>query len=300
MEEEEKEKKMEGKNEMRRNEEGRKVDDEKEEENKQEEKNKQSRYFANFNGTTNFNEESNSNNNSSLITPWKNSYSYVNSFITRLLPTKQEIEISTYPTKTSLIRNSPTKTSTETSLLPKTPTLLYSTKFKTSPTKTSLKTCILAKTSIKTSPIKEENKQGGISKTINRQTATNVCLLVDPQTNFSGKLENDERNKKNNLSFRHGLSSRTNGRNVENVKKQQKQRQEQQMKRSIATTDCSPNLEKRRIVGLGKSWASFNNSPKRGDVLVFASKKDILTELRRQRMEAKLNATSVYLPYLGS
>uniref|UniRef100_A0A915M019 Uncharacterized protein n=1 Tax=Meloidogyne javanica TaxID=6303 RepID=A0A915M019_MELJA len=68
------------------------------------------------------------------------------------------------------------------------------------------------------------------------------------------------------------------------------------MKRSVATTECSPTLvEKRKLVG--KSWASFNNS-RRGNVLVFASKKDILNELRRQRLEAKMNATSVYLPKL--
>ncbi|CAK5113282.1 unnamed protein product [Meloidogyne enterolobii] len=306
MEEEEK-KEMEGKNEMKRREEEGWKWNEKE----------QTKFFVKSNGVANFNEEyttsnsSNStvNNNSSLINniPWKCSYSYLNSFITRLLPTKQEIETktttTTYPTKTFLT-HSPTKTSTKTSLLTNnTPqTLIYSTKFKTSPTtstktspktfptKTSLKTCILAKTTtIKTSPIKEENKQ----QSQQQQTSTNVCLLVNSQ-----QTENEERNKKNNLSFRNGLSFRTScDKNVENIKKQQqqKQRREQQMKRSVATTECSPTLlEKRKLVG--KSWASFNS--RRGNVLVFASKKDILNELRRQRLEAKMNATSVYLPKL--
>ncbi|CAK5062675.1 unnamed protein product [Meloidogyne enterolobii] len=308
MEEEEK-KEMEGKNEMKiKEEEG------------WNEKEEQNKFFVKSNGVANFNEEyttSNSSNSTvnnssspSLINniPWKCSYSYLNSFITRLLPTKQEIESTTtttitYPTKTSLT-HSPTKTSTKTSLLTNnTPqTLIYSTKFKTSPTtstKTSpktlptktLKTCILAKTTtVKTSPTKEENKQQSQQQQL---TSTNVCLLVN-----SHQTENEERNKKNNLSFRNGLSFRTScDKNVENIKKQQqqKQRREQQMKRSVATTECSPTLvEKRKIVG--KSWASFNS--RRGNVLVFASKKDILNELRRQRLEAKMNATSVYLPKL--
>uniref|UniRef100_A0A915N3P6 C2 domain-containing protein n=1 Tax=Meloidogyne javanica TaxID=6303 RepID=A0A915N3P6_MELJA len=224
MEEEEEMKEMEGKNEMKRKEEG------------WNEKEEQTQFFVKSNGVANFNVEeytsnsSNStvNNNSastSLINniPWKCSYSYLNSFITRLLPTKQEIEskttTTTYPTKTFLIGNSPTKTSTKTSLLTNnTPqTLIYSTKFKTSPTtstktspktlptKTSLKTCVLAKTTtIKTSPIKEENKQQSQQQTndiLNELRRQRLEAKMNATSVYFPKLEKEkeeENNFKNN------------------------------------------------------------------------------------------------------